>query len=344
MKAVVLEAFGDSSHLKLKEVAKPEPKRGEIRIRIKAVGFNPVDFKIRKGLFGGQPPLILGADCSGVIDAVGEQTKGLAVGDEVYAMAFGQSSNGSYAEYLCLPLEFVAKKPKNLTFEQAAAIPLSGLTAYRAVFASSAIKKGDAIFIAGAGGGLGSIAVEMAKFAGAKTIFSVAGSQSSSNFLQKEMGLKKEHILIYEGLTLEQMAQKLLAMHEDRLFDVTFDFVGDEMKRLCLDLTAHSGHFVSAVSEDSTFQFPVWARGTLCFNRNLSLHFIFVGAESYSGPKESLSIYSNHLNQITKLLESGSIRPSPIQTLGELKLETVVEAHRLLETGKVKGKLVMRIS
>ncbi len=344
MKAVVLEAFGDSSQLKLKEVEKPEPKRGEIRIQIKAVGFNPVDFKIRKGVFGGQTPLILGADCSGVIDAVGEETKGFAVGDEVYAMAFGHSSNGSYAEYLCLPIEFAAKKPKNLTFEQAAAIPLSGLTAYRAVIASSAIKKGNAIFIAGAGGGLGSIAVEMAKFAGAKRIFTVAGSQSSSDFLQKEMGLNKEDILIYEGLTHEQMERKLLTMHEERLFHATFDFVGGEMKKLCLDLTAHSGHFVSAVPENPAFEFPVWARGTLCFNRNLSLHFIFVGAESYSGSKEALSIYSNHLNQITKLLESGSIPPSPIQTLGELKLETVVEAHRLLETGKVKGKLVMQIS
>ena len=322
MKAIVLEAFGDVSQLKEKQLEKPQPKKGEVRIRLKAAGFNPVDFKIRKGMYGGQTPVVLGADCSGVIDAVGEGADRFAVGDEVYAMAFGQASNGSYAEYLCLPIEFAAKKPKNLTFEQAAAVPLASLTAYRAVIAPSAIKKGDEIFVAGAGGGVGSIAVEMARFAGAKTIFTVAGSDSSSEFLQKEMKLKKEHILIYKGLSLEQMQQKLTEMHGGRLFNACIDFVGGEMKRLCLNLTGHQGHFSSIVPEDPSFQFPVWARGeSLCFNRNLSLHFVFVGAESFSGPKESWSIYSQQLKHITELLENGSLQPPPIHVVGGLKLK-----------------------
>lgn len=345
MKAILLQAHGDASQLKEQEMEKPHPKKGEVRIRIRAAGFNPVDFKIRKGVYGGPTPIVLGADCSGVIDAVGEGANRFSVGDEVYAMAFGQSSNGSYAEYLCLPSEFAAKKPKNLTFEQAAAVPLVGLTAYRAVIAPSAIKKGDEIFIAGAGGGVGSIAVEMARFAGAKAIFTVAGSSSSSEFLQKAMKLKNEHILIYKGLSVEQMQQKLIEMHGGRLFNACFDFVGAEMKRLCLTLTGHQGHFSSTVPEEPSFQFPVWARGeSLCFNRNLSLHFIFVGAESFSGAQESWSIYSQQLNHITELLESGSIQPPPIHIVGGLKLETVVEAHRLLEEGKVKGKLVMPMS
>jgi NADPH2:quinone reductase len=345
MKVILLQAHGDASQLKEQEMEKPQAKKGEVRIRLKAAGFNPVDFKIRKGVFGGQTPVVLGADCSGVIDAVGEGTKRFAVGDEVYAMAFGQASNGSYAEYLCLPAEFAAKKPKNLSFEQAAAVPLASLTAYRALIAPSAVKKGDEIFIAGAGGGVGSIAVEMARFAGAKTIFTVAGSSFSSEFLQKELKLKKEHILIYKGLSLEQMQQKLVEMHGGHLFDACFDFVGSEMKRLCLNLTGNSGHFSSIVPEDPAFQFPVWARGeSLCFNRNLSLHFTYVGAESFSGPRESWSIYSEQLNRITELLESGSIQPPPIHVVGGLKLQTVVEAHKLLEEGKVKGKLVMPMS
>src|SRR4029077_18378059 len=98
MKAVVLEAFGDVSHLKLKDIEVPQPKKGEVRVKIKAVGFNPVDFKIRQGLYGGDTPLILGTDCSGIIDAIGPEVAGIAMGDEVFAMPFGQCSNGSYAE------------------------------------------------------------------------------------------------------------------------------------------------------------------------------------------------------------------------------------------------------
>ncbi|MGC1879458.1 MAG: NADP-dependent oxidoreductase [Rhabdochlamydiaceae bacterium] len=344
MRAIVLEAFGAADHFKMKQVELPQPKKGEVRIRVKAVGFNPVDCKARQGMFGGKPPLILGVDWSGVIDAVGEDGKGFAVGDEVYGMALGQSSNGSYAESLCLPIEFVAKKPKKLNFEQAAAVPIVALTAYRAMIASLALKKGDTIFIAGAGGGVGSMAIEMAKFAGVKTIFSVAGSEASIDFLTEQLGLKKENILLYRNLTGEQMEQKLTAMNGNRLFDATFDFVGGEMKRLCLKLTGYSAHFASIVPENQPFDFPVWERGkSLCFNRNLSLHFIFTSAESHSATTDLWSIYSRHLNQITTLFENGNLRPPPVKNLGQLSVETVIEAHRLLEEGKVKGKLIMQV-
>ncbi len=345
MKAVVLESFGEAANLKLKEVPTPHPKKGEVRVRLRASGFNPVDFKIRKGLYGGEPPAILGSDCSGTIDELGPDTPGFVIGDEVYAMSFGQCSNGSYAEYLCIPVEFVAKKPKNITFEQAAALPLASMTAYRAMISSGAIKKGDSIFIAGAGGGVGSIAVQLAKFAGATALFTVAGSEESAQYLQQELSLKKEHILLYRGLTSEQMQAKLTDMNGGRFFDAAFDFIGLEMKRLCLNLTGHSGHFATITPERDRFDFPVWERGaSLAFGRNLSLHFVFVGSEAFSGPRQSWSVYSRHLSHISQLIENGTLRPPAIQSLGDLSAETVREAHRLLEDGKVKGKLVMKIT
>lgn len=177
MKAVVLEAFGDTKNLQLKDVETPQPNPGEVRIRIKASGFNPVDYKIRQGHLSGTVPLILGSDCSGVIDAIGKDVDGFSIGDEVYAMPFGQCSNGSYAQFLCIPVEFVALKPRNITFEQAAAIPLVAMTAYRAMIASGALKAGNSIFIAGAGGGVGTVAVALAKIAGVGSICTVAGSE-----------------------------------------------------------------------------------------------------------------------------------------------------------------------
>ena len=344
MKAVVLQAHGDASHLKLQQMEIPQPKKGELRIKIKAAGFNPVDYKIRQGLYGGNTPIILGADCSGVVDAVAPDAKGFSVGDEVIAFAFGTSSNGTYAEFLSLPTEFVVKKPKNISFEQAAAIPVVALTAYRAMIASNALKKGDTIFIAGAGGGVGSFAVQLANYAQVKTIYTVAGSEASAQFLQQELGIKKEHILIYRNLTAIQMQEKLIAMNNGRLFDCTFDLVGGEMKRLCLQLTAHSGHFATSVPENHAFDFPVWERGvSLCIGRNMSLHFVFVGSESFSGPRRSWDIYARQLHSICQLIENGSIKVPPVKNLGHLSVETVKEAHRLLEEGKVKGKLVMTI-
>ncbi len=345
MKAVVLEAFGDTSHLKLKEMPIPQPKKGEVRIHIHAVGFNPVDFKLRKNMYGGAAvPLILGADCSGVIDAVGPDVTEFSKGDEVFALAFGQCSNGSYAEYLSLPVEFIAKKPKNLSFEEAAVLPIAGLTAYRCLLAPSAIKKGDTIFIANSGGGVGSMAIQFAKYQQARAIFTVARNAESAQFMQKKLGIHPEHIAIYEGHTTEELEQKLLAMNGGRLFDATFDFVGGDMKKLCLELTAHSGHFSTPVGEDDKFFFPVWHRAvSLPFQRCLSLHTIFIGAEAFSGPRSSWSIYAKQLGLISELMEKKAITPPPIHVLGSLSLATIKEAHHLLEGLHVKGKLVMTV-
>ncbi len=345
MKAVVLEAFGDSTHFKLKEVPIPQPVLGEVRIRIRASGFNPVDYKTRMGSYGGSAPVILGTDCSGTIDALGPEVSNFALGDEVYAMPFGQCSNGSYAEYLCIPVEFVWKKPKNISFEQAAAIPLAAMTAYRAMIASGAIKKGDAIFIAGAGGGVGTLAIELARSIGVGAIFTLAGSEESAHFLEKQMGLKRENILLYRGLIVEEMVEKLVQMHGGRLFDASFDFVGGEMKRLCLQVARHSGHVATIVPENASFSLPVWERGaSLLFGKNLSLHCVFVGSESFTAPRRDWAIYQAHLRQISHLIEQGSVRSPAIKVVGGLSAETVREAHRLLEEGKVKGKLIMQIA
>lgn len=345
MKAVVLESFGNVSCLKFKEVEKPEPKKGEVRIQIKASGFNPVDFKMRQGAFGGELPIILGCDCSGVIDRIDSETQGFQIGEEVYAMCFGQGSNGSYAEYLCISSDFVARKPKNISFEQAAVIPLASMTAYRAMISSGALKKGDSIFIAGAAGGVGSLAVQIARSVGVKTIYTIAGSEASAECLQREIGLKKDNILLYQNLSCDEMVEKLVAMNGGHFFDATFDFVGGEMKRLCLKTTGHSGHFATIVPENDPFNFSVWERGTsLTFSRNLSLHFVFVGSEAFSRIPSSWGVYSRQLNHISQLIEKGDLRPPMIKIMGDLSAESVVAAHHLLEEGRVKGKLVMKIS
>ncbi len=344
MRAVVLEQFGGVENFSLQDLPIPEPKAGEVRVRLKAAGFNPVDFKMRHGSYGGNLPVVLGADFSGVVDRVNGPHTGFVVGDQVYGMAFGPCSNGSYAEYLCVPAAFIVKKPPEISFAQAAALPVAALTAYRAMASSGAMKKGDAIFIAGAGGGVGSFAIRLAQAMGITAIYTVAGSVESAQFLVQKLGLDPKNIIEYQGMSQRELKEQLLSLHGGKLFDATFDFVGGEMKRLCLEVTALSGHFATIVPEDEELNLPLWQRGhSMGFGKSLSLHFIFVGAEAFGGSPASWDVYQRHLRHLTLFIAKKQLQLPPSQVIGHLSLETVSEAHRLLEAGRVKGKLVMEI-
>jgi NADPH:quinone reductase-like Zn-dependent oxidoreductase len=346
MQAVLLNAIGDENQFVLGELPVPQPQSGQVRIKIKVAAFNPVDVKIRKGMYGGGAmPMVLGADCSGIIDGLGEGVSQFAIGDEVYAMSFGPCSNGSYAQYLCIPAAFVGKKPKKLTFEQAASLPLVSMTAYRAMVASGALNKKGSIFIAGAGGGVGSIAVQLAQHFHGGPIFTVAGSEESKEAIVRNQKIPGNQVQLYKGLSTQQLKEKMIALNGNELFAATFDFVGKEMKTLCLELTGHSGHFSSITPEEPGFEFPVWIRGeSQCFGRNMNLHFVFVGAEAFSGPAKSWSIYHKHLSHITELVETNAISAPQVNVVGPLNVQSVQEAHRLLETNRVKGKLAMSVS
>jgi NADPH:quinone reductase-like Zn-dependent oxidoreductase len=340
MKTIVMNGFGSADLLTLQERPLPIPNEGEVRIQIKASGFNPVDWKILEGWYGGDPHTILGCECSGVVDALGAGVKEFSVGDKVYAITFGRTSNGSYAQFLCAPAKLVAKMPSNLSFEEASAIPLAAMTAYRATVACSAFKKGDKVFVAGAGGGVGSFAIQFLKMAGITEIFTVAKDSASAQFLQKNLKIPSSHILIYEGLTPSQMKEQLIALNGGRLFDATLDLVGKEIKQLCIELTGYSGHF-STILPEKDFNMPIWNENAIPRIRNMSIHQIAVGAELGDDDRETWEIYKRHLNLISQMLETNALKAPSVQNLGTLSLATVQKAHVLLKSHRVKGKLVM---
>jgi NADPH:quinone reductase len=339
MKVVALNGFGSIESFQDELREEPIPKEGELKIRIKAAGFNPVDWKIRKNWYGGDPKQVMGCECSGIIDAIGPGEKQFAVGNEVYALTF-RSSNGSYAEFSCVPRQLVAKKPSNISFVEASTVPLAAMTAYRATLAVASVKPEDTVFVAGIGGGVGSFALQFLLMAGVKEIYTVAKNEESAQFLVDTMNIPKDHILIYEGLSYDDLKEKILAMNRMHLFDATFDLVGGEMKRLCLELTGLSGHFSTIVPE-SNFNFPFWEENSIPRGRNLSVHQVAIGAELGSTAKNSMDIYARHLEIITKLMEEGRLLPPHVTIVGWLEAKTVKKAHLLLETSRVKGKLVM---
>jgi NADPH:quinone reductase-like Zn-dependent oxidoreductase len=175
MRAVVI---GQGGSLKIEQVAKPEPKAGEIRVKVRAVSVNPVDWKI--GMRADPAArLVPGRDLSGVVDAVGLDTQGFKVGDAVIAIAPG----GSYAEYAVMPAKIAAPKPTKMSFEEAAGIGVVGETAYRAIVTVANVQKGQRVLIHGGAGGVGSSAVQIAKARGAYVI--ATASPRNHDFLRK---------------------------------------------------------------------------------------------------------------------------------------------------------------
>jgi NADPH:quinone reductase-like Zn-dependent oxidoreductase len=161
---------GGDATLSVQEMAVPKPGAGEVLIKVRAAGVNPVDWKVASRRVGQVP----GTDVAGVIDTLGDGVTGWKVGEQVLGFA---RQSGSYAEYAVIPVTSLARKPKSLTFEQAAGVPIAAETAYRALHEAGKLQKGQTVLIHGAAGGVGSAAVQIAKAAGARVI----GTASSGN-------------------------------------------------------------------------------------------------------------------------------------------------------------------
>jgi NADPH2:quinone reductase len=172
MKASIIRAFGGADRFELADMPKPVPGPKQVLVRVAATSVNPVDYKIRQnGAWAGIPmPAILGYDAAGVVEAVGSQTSRLKVGDEVFYSARIFGRQGTYAEYHVEDEEIVAIKPASLSWEQAAAIPLAGITAYDSVISFFHTKPGDTVLIHAGAGGVGHFAVQLAKVAGARVL------------------------------------------------------------------------------------------------------------------------------------------------------------------------------
>jgi NADPH2:quinone reductase len=340
MKAVAIEKFGDVSVLKDANLSKPTPSRREVCIRIRAAAFNPVDTKIRKGEFGNVPfPKVLGADCSGVIESIGDSSTEFSIGDEVIAYALGPHSKGTYAEYTVLPAAFVAKKPKNLSFEQAASLPLVGLTAFQALIGSGALQRERSLFVVGGAGGVGSMAIALAKAYKATPIITTAGSEESAAYLMSHLQLPKKHILLYKGLSTDEIEKRALDLLGQRGFATVLDTVGGEMRTLALRLANLQGHVATILPGESLD----CSRGSLLFQKSLSLHVIFLGSAAYSPDESAWSVYRSQLKALVQLVEKQELICPQIEVLGSLSAETVQTAHRNLESGHTRGKLVMTV-
>ncbi|MFZ1925590.1 MAG: NADP-dependent oxidoreductase, partial [Solirubrobacteraceae bacterium] len=208
MRAVLIHETGGPDVLRFEQAERPEPAAEEVLIEVRAASVNPIDWKIRRGLRETQLPAVLGNDVSGVVEL--SRMDGFAAGDEVLGIA----SSGGYAEFATVPATLIARKPASISYEQAAALPVSGLTAWQALFDSGGLQAGQTALVAGGAGGVGHLAVQFAKHAGARVI--ATGSARNREFV---LGLGADEYIDYKSQDVGEVASDV---------DVAFDTVGGE--------------------------------------------------------------------------------------------------------------------
>jgi NADPH2:quinone reductase len=332
MKAIVLTSFGSTDNFRLEEVASPVPKAGEIRIKIKAVSFNPVDYQIRKGgpESASLASNILGRDFSGIVDEITSGVTAYKKGDEVVAYIGNLGSNGTYAEYVCIPAAIAGRKPSNLTHEQAATIPVAGLTA-KFSLSKTKVDSTKSLFIAGGAGGVGTYVIMLANQMGIRNIVTTAGSEISRAYLINQLGLDKKQAIDYKQTGF---IEKAIAANNG-FFDVVLDLVGGKMLSACCQLLETDGNLASITESPRVNDFDT------LFLKNASFHSVATNAYSFIGKEKYWIIYQQQLNELSALFEAGKLPVPPITIVGEFSLDTVKRAHALLENGAVQGKLVM---
>jgi NADPH:quinone reductase-like Zn-dependent oxidoreductase len=232
MKAVRIHSFGGPEVLRFEDVPVPAPQPNEIVAAVHAAGINPVDWKIREGHVG-EPrlPQIMGSDFSGVVQAIGPDVREFRVGDAVFGVVADES--GSYAEFAAAPVSQIAKKPGTLDHVRAAALPIASLTAWQALFDTAQLQAGQKILIHAAAGGVGSFAVQFARWKGAHVIGTASARNAGS-----VRALGAAEVIDYHSTRFEDVAHEV---------DVVFDTVGGETQERSWKVLKRGGILVSIV-------------------------------------------------------------------------------------------------
>lgn len=318
MKAIRINEFGGTEVLKIQEIGRPVPEADEILVKVFASGVNPVDWVVREGGNDLLRPLLklpmtLGWDAAGIVEEIGSNVTDFQKGDEVYGVP-NFPGDGSYAEYVAAKASQFALKPKSISFNEASGVPLTGLVACNALFELGKLQAGQRVFIHGASGGVGSLAVQIAKAKGAYVI----GSASESN--QKFLGqIGADEVIDYKKQKFEELLQNV---------DLVFDSspLRDDHERLKgVSILKDGGIFVS-VNVDFPFSEEV--------NEALA---------KKNAKGELLYLQSNHqrwLNEMAELIDEGKVK---VIISKVYPLEQVADAHRESATFHVRGKIVLEV-
>ena len=309
MKAVRVHEYGGPEVLKYENAPRPRPVAGEVLVRIHAAGVNPVDWKVRAGhykdVIAYPMPMIPGWDVSGVVEATGPNVTRLKKGDEVY----GQPDvvrNGTYAEFAVVPESELALKPTSIDHVHAASVPIAALTAWQGLFDVGGLRTGEKVLIHGAAGGIGSFAVQLARWKGA--LITATASGRNQEFLRN---LGADQAIDYEKTRFDRLVCDV---------DVVFDTIGGDTLKHSWKVLKKGGILVSTVETPSAEE---------------------AAAHGVRAAMVSMQVDPDQLAEIAKLVDSGMLRPI-VEAVFPLK--EARHAQELSQTGHARGKIVLKVA
>lgn len=309
MRAISQDVLGGPEVLKEVEIERPAPRPNEVLVRVRAAGVNPTDWKHREsGGFLGEPPFVLGWDVSGVVEAVGIGVAAFRPGDEVFGMLPYPFGHGSHAEYVIAPVRALTHKPSVIDHTEAGALPLVSLTAWQALTEHSDVRPGQRVLIHAAAGGVGHVAVQIAKARGAHVIGTA--SAGKHEFLR---GLGADEVIDYRETDFTEAVKDV---------DVVLDTLGGETSVRSLRVLRPGGVVVSIL--------PVGSDEFGAEAERLGVRAV----------RMLLDADRAGMQAIADLVEQGKLRP---EIAGTFPLADAAQAHALGETGRTTGKLVLTV-
>ncbi|WP_053218706.1 NADP-dependent oxidoreductase [Virgibacillus senegalensis] len=310
MKAVIIDQYGSADQLYETEMETPAIEENQVLVEMHATSINPIDWKLREGylkeMLPFEFPIILGWDAAGVVKEIGSEVTHFQPGDHVFARP-ATTRNGTYAEYTAIDEKLLAKMPENVSFEEAAAVPLAGLTAWQCLVDFSEIKEDDKVLIHAGSGGVGSFAIQIAKSFGAYVASTASGKNED---LLKTLGV--DRFINYQE---EDFADVL----ED--YDIVLDTMGGDIQKKSFQVLKEGGKLISIVGEPDK---------KLAAQKNIKASSFWLNPDG------------SQLAELGKLMENGKMTANVGHTF-PLSTEGVRDAHKLSETHHARGKIVIKI-
>lgn len=330
MKAIHMTATGPADEvLRLVDIDEPEiTAPGQIKVQLKAAGINPIDTKLRSRglLYPDALPAILGCDGAGIVTAAGSDTKRFKPGDEVWFCHGGLgAAPGNYAEFTVLDESEAEHKPASLGFDMAAALPLVAITAWEALFDRAHLGKDQTVLIHGGAGGVGHIAIQLARVAGARIATTVSSAEKASQAEQLGAECSIDYLQ-------HNFVDAVMEWTAGRGVDVVLDSVGGETFRNSLAATTVYGQVVTLLDPGNNVD---WKEAR---NRNLGIHFTLMLTPMLQDLPKARRHQGEILRQCAEMIEAGTLKPL---LSASLPLQDAARAQRLLETGHVQGKIVL---
>ncbi len=307
MKVAQISKFGGPEVIEIADIEKPKPGKGQVLVKVYASSINPVDYKIRQGMMPDTKfPFTLGSDIAGVITEIGEGVEGFAVGNKVYGQGIVLAgASGAFAEFAAVNANNIAKIPDNIDFNQAAAVVLTGCSAVQALLEHMQLKAGQKVLIHGGAGGIGTMAIQIAKSIGAYV--ATTATSDGLDFVKK---LGADELIDYKTQNFEEVLKD---------YDAVFDTVGGETYRKSFKVLKNRGIIVSMVAQDE---------------KKLAEQYGVIAISQWT------KVNIENLNKLSKFIKKGVVKPYIDKVYA---FDKIKEAFEEQEKGEVLGKIVIVI-